>query len=658
MRSRNHINWILAAALVLLTVAVYVPVLSGGFIWDDTVLVARNPLVTHELSIRSVWFHTDFPLTVVALWLQWLVAGIKPALYHGVNISFHIMAALLLWAVLEHISKRYAEAKGAPTGADSGPPWLISRKLAPWAAAMLFALHPVASASAGWISEQKNTLSLVFYLAGLWFFLLFLAAERDGRKRRSQYAASLICFVGALLSKTSTVMLPVSLLVIGWLLISVPFRKLALSASPFFLLSAIFGWMTIWFQNHQTMTTGAVSNLSWIERLLCASKAIWFYALKDSVPLKLSMIYPQWHLSAASPVNYIAPLTIALVIAVLWLSKGKPVARACLVLALLFIVNLFPALGFFQMYYFALSRVSDHLQYIPLCAFAAGLGFVLINRRWLRLGTIAFAAVLIGFAALTWKRATILARDETVWEDTLKNNPASWTAHNNLGCIRAEQGRMTEAVDHFRASIAVDPKNAAAHSNLARALAAQNDTPAAETEFQLANDLKPGDPEISRNYAQLLLQEKKPAEARRVLETVPINKRDLEASLALGRLCQMQRDPRKAEDAYRDALKRDPDSLEALNNLAWLLSTSTNPALRDGAEATRCAEKACELTKCGQPMFVGTLAAAYAEAGRFSDAVATAQKASTLADGAGNPQFAEMNRRLMRLYESGRPFRQ
>src|SRR5258705_341406 len=113
-----------AALIFLLTFAAYWPVLQGQFIWDDPLLVEKNPLVTHSLNLRSVWFQTDFPLTVVAFWLQWLCWGKAAAGYHTVNILLHAINSVLVWRVLARLKIRGA-----------------------WLAGGLFAVHPVLRAS-------------------------------------------------------------------------------------------------------------------------------------------------------------------------------------------------------------------------------------------------------------------------------------------------------------------------------------------------------------------------------------------------------------------------------------------------------------------------------------------------------------------------------
>src|SRR2546428_9791843 len=109
-----------AAAIFLLALAVYRPALRGEFVWDDTLLIDKNPLVTGKLNLVSVWFQTDFPLSIVVFWLEWLAWGSHPAWYHAVNVLLHAFGAILLSRVLSRL-----KVSGA------------------WFAALIFAVHPV-----------------------------------------------------------------------------------------------------------------------------------------------------------------------------------------------------------------------------------------------------------------------------------------------------------------------------------------------------------------------------------------------------------------------------------------------------------------------------------------------------------------------------------
>ena len=155
--------------------AVYWPALRGPFLWDDFLVVHRNPLVTGELAPGAIWFRMDFPLTYVAFWLEWLAWGNHPVGYHVVNVLLHATSALLLWRVLAQL-----------------------KVPAPWLAAMIFAVHPVCVASVAWISELKNTLSLPFFLLSLLWYLSLDPAPRTTHhapRTSLKYCLSLLAFL-------------------------------------------------------------------------------------------------------------------------------------------------------------------------------------------------------------------------------------------------------------------------------------------------------------------------------------------------------------------------------------------------------------------------------------------------------------------------------
>jgi Flp pilus assembly protein TadD len=145
-------------------------------------------------------------------------------------------------------------------------------------------------------------------------------------------------------------------------------------------------------------------------------------------------------------------------------------------------------------------------------------------------------------------------------------------------------------------------------------------------------------------------------EARvRFLEAMQLDPKGAYPHLHYAMCLSAQRQAREAMVEYRKALALDDQLSPACNNLAWMLAVHPDPQIRNGKEAVELAERACRLTNDEQPFYLGTLAAAYAEAGRFSDAIATAEKARDLARKAGLEKVAERNEQLLELYRAGRP---
>ena len=257
---------------------------------------------------------------------------------------------------------------------------------------------------------------------------------------------------------------------------------------------------------------------------------------------------------------------------------------------------------------------------------------------------------------LAVQRAKVFASDEKLWEDTVAKNPAAWNAHNNLGCIRAEQNKIGAAIKHFETSLKFNPRNAQAHINLGKALAMQNKFIEAESHFQAALEIRPNNAEAHAFYGSALAARGKMPEAVKQLREAVRLRPDVETRLQLAAMLRAGGDIRESVEQTRLALSTKPDMPEAMSNLAWLLATASDDSVRDGAEAIRLAEEACRLTDFKQARMVGALAAAYAEAGRFSDAVSTAQRAIELARAAGDTQFAGINEQLLRLYQTGKPY--
>ena len=137
---------------------------------------------------------------------------------------------------------------------------------------------------------------------------------------------------------------------------------------------------------------------------------------------------------------------------------------------------------------------------------------------------------------------------------------------------------------------------------------------------------------------------------------LPIEAQPAEAEAEVAAKLSGQGDFAGAIARYRRALEIDPYLVEALNNLAWLLATCPEASLRNGAEAVQHAEQACQLTQYRRTILVGTLAAAYAEAGRFTEAVATAQKACELASIFKEDALLAKNRELLELYRASKPY--
>lgn len=640
-----------ALFLFALVFSVYRPILPGSFLIDDHRLIGSdNPLVNGEFTPRSIWFQTDFALTTIGWWVERQFFGENPAGYHAVNMALQALSAVLLWRLLARL-----KVPGA------------------WLAAAIFAVHPVCVNSVARVSELKNTLSLPFFLLSFRAYLSYetLALYPANRNRAGNpqfrgratlwLTVSLIAFVLALLSKTTAAMLPpVLLLCAAWQRRRVALKDV-LHTSPFFVLAAAFGLMSVWFQKHQALAAAAVTLQpeSFRERLALAGKIVWFYPGKALWPLNLNLYYPQWQVEITSPAAFLPVLFFCALLFLCWRFRRGWGRHALFGLGC-FAVMLFPALGFFDSQFLTMWQVSDHLQYQPLIAVVAlvAAGLAALPGRMTFRGTA--IALLLVLSVLTFKRAQVFATAESLLRDSLAKNPDAWPVQNDLGAILVKQGNYSEAEEHFAASLQCKPDNSGAHANLGYLRARQEKFAEAESHFRTALKIRPDDPVVHENFAEALARQGRNREAilhlRAAIIFEPKYTPKIEARMKLAALLYQTGDPRQATVQLRRVLALKPDYAEALNNLAWLLATSSDDRVRDGAEAVQRAERACQLTGFKQAGMVGTLAAAYAEAGRFAEAVAAAESAVKLATTAGDTQFADVNQRLLTLYQAGKPW--
>jgi protein O-mannosyl-transferase len=857
--------WLFGVLLVAVTIIAYLPVWRAGFIWDDDTFAWRNPLIQSPDGLFRLWFTTAsqdyFPLTSTVLWVEWRLWGASPLGYHLVNVLLHAFSAVLLWRVLRRLRI---------TGAGL--------------AAAIFAVHPVNAESVAWVTELKNTLAMFFFLLSVLCYVRWEdqwerreeeagaaegAAEPDAGRPKPWllYCLSLGLFLCGLLSKTAVAPLPVVLLGLAWWRHGRLWLRDLWRTLPFFGAAAAVGLVALWFQYHRAIGASMldVRNDSFWGRLAGAGWAVWFYLYKALLPLHLSFVYPRWHVDASRVISYVPGLLVVAVFLVCWRYR-RGWGRAGLLGLGYFVVMLLPVLGLLNIYFMRYSLVADHWQYFaiigPITLAAAGLTWALGKLRVLvgtrstasqlnpnngdavervptRLESAGFGtnrsllyaavsgALVLVLAALTWREALTYRDLMTLWTETVARNPAAGIAHNNLGSLLFAQGKLDEAVAHYRQAVALQPNAAdvysnfgaallgqrrfeeaivqlrqairiqpdlgmahynlgntllqagrvdeaipelrqvielepglaephmnlgnallakgqvaealahlqkavelqpnlaAAHLNLANALVQQGRADEAIAQFQqvlatqpgsavahnglgsallqkgqadqaleqyqAALRIAPGFAEAHLNLANLLIQRKQPDEAvahfKAALQLQPklvaahnnlanalLAKQQVDEAIAqFEEALQLQPNLAEAHNGLANALLQKGRTAEAvthyeaalagvpnhpylLNNLAWVLATCPDAAIRNGPRAVELARQAERASGGKDPALLGTLAAAYAEAGRFPDAIATAQRALDLATAQADAKQVETLRERLKLFQAGSPF--
>ena len=548
-----------AAMLILAAMLVYIPAMRAGYIWDDVNYIRRDPylptarIIQADDGLRRIWLTAEtadyFPLTHTVFWIQWRCWGTDAAGYHVVNVLLHAAAAVLLWGVLKEL-----KLPGA------------------WLAGLIFAVHPVCVASVGWISELKNTLSMVFYLAAILGYLRF-----DRGCGRKWYALSLVWFAAALLSKTSVVMLPVVLLALAW------WRRAGVSVkdlrriAPLLGMSLVMGLVTIWFQQRHAIGIGQVVRTEGLlDRLAAAGWVVWFYLYKAVLPVKLSMVYPRWSVDAGAAGSWVPLIALLAAFGVLW-RFGRTWARAPLFALGYFVVTLFPVLGFFDMSFMRYSFVADHFQYVSILAviaLAAGGAWRICRHRrpavrWASRAAVAVVVAVLGVGA--WRQAGVYQNRRTLWEDTLAKNRDAWVAHYNLGLVHADAGETAQAANSYLAAIALKPDYGEAHNNLGAVYMTTGDLGSAARHYRTAARLMPDHPNPHFNLGNIFAKAGHPNDAvAHYLAAIDADPNHIDAHFNLGVVYGKGGDANDAAAQYRIAIRLAPDHARAHNNLGLI----------------------------------------------------------------------------------------
>lgn len=439
--------------LTLLALLAYLPIYGGDFLWDDYLWLWDNPYTASPNGWWQCWIPGQtpdyYPVTTMSFWLQWRWFGHDSTGYQITNVLLNALASIIIWRVLITLGMH--------------PLWA-------WFAALLFVLHPINVASAGWITEQKNTLSTVFFASAILAWL-----KHDDHPNSKTYLLSLLFFALGLLSKSSGVLLPVIMLLMIWWRKNRIREQEVMLAIPFFVLAAAFSAMTIHFQNNYAIMGQQVRPEGFASRLAAAGCAVWFYLGKALWPANLNLVYPRWEIDSSSLLSFLPLLALVIVAAALWPYRSRRTRPIVFALAY-FILALAPILGFFTMFYHSFSLVADQWAYLALPAIAAIVAMAAQQiSRGRAAATIIIMLLLAGpLAAMTVQRAHIFHRKISLWQNTIHRNKTCVVAHLNLGTAYEKQNDLAQAARYFKQAIILDRNYGKAYNNLGANYAKQH----------------------------------------------------------------------------------------------------------------------------------------------------------------------------------------
>ncbi|HUA39785.1 MAG TPA: tetratricopeptide repeat protein [Candidatus Sulfopaludibacter sp.] len=245
------------------------------------------------------------------------------------------------------------------------------------------------------------------------------------------------------------------------------------------------------------------------------------------------------------------------------------------------------------------------------------------------------------------------------FREALAIDPNLAGVYNNLGILLAKQGQVTGAIEHYQKAIELNPARTEFYNNLGNLLAAQGRSAQAVEQFQKALEVAPDDAKTHYNFANLLFgQEQWGAAIEHYQQALKQMPDSVHAHYQLGLALQCVGESQAAIQQFQQVLKLDPFHITAQNDLAWILATSPDASLRNGSKAVEVARRAVQLSAGTSPQILDTLAAAYAEAGQFPEAITTARQALDLSVAQSNKTLTGLIQNQIQLFETNAPYRE
>jgi tetratricopeptide (TPR) repeat protein len=685
-------------ALTASTLLVFGQVHAFDFVnYDDNDYVYENPHVSGGLTAENILsaFTTApaggnwLPLTWLSLMLDCQLFGLHPGRMHLVNVVFHWVNTLLLFAILRKMT---------------GSLWPSAF------VAAAFALHPMHVESVAWVTERKDVLST--------FFLLLTLASYAGYVKRPsvfRYIASLIIFSLGLMAKPMLVTLPIMLLLLDyWPLnrfaalqsvmtagkksrkpVLIPDGRailygLLIEKIPFFILAAVSSGITFMVQQ----ASGAVANITAIPLEIRAANVFLScsrYIGKLFWPQDLAVFYPFdaegfsfWQIALCA--------ILLLGISVFVIRFGRT-QKYLPVGWFWFVGTLIPVIGIVQS---GLQAYADRYTYIPYIGLfimiAWGLPDLCSKRPYRNTILGITAAITLAALGLTaCRQAGYWNNSVTLFTHAIQVTKNNFIAYNGLGFAYGHLGRGREAIEAYRQAIRINPDYAEACYNLGIAYRNLGRGQEAIKAYRQAIQIKPDYAEAYYNlgnayshlsrwqeaietYRQAIRIRPDYAEAYYNLgnayshlsrwqeaieaywQMIRLKPNDVEAYHNLGSAYANLGRWQEATSHIKRSLEIEPNNMNIKNNLAWVLAVCPDPAVRNPSEAIRLAQEACTATNSMDPTRLDTLGAAYASAGRFAEAIETARTALTLVEAAEHFTLKDDIQHHLTFYIQSKPY--
>ena len=670
-RAKSRVtNLLVCVGLVVVTWAVFGQTIRYQFVnFDDDLYVYNTPAIQSGLTLKGIataftnqHAHNWHPLTTISHMLDCQLYSLNAGGHHATNVILHTIAVLLLFWVLQQMT---------------GAAWKSAL------VAALFAVHPLHVESVAWVSERKDILSAVF------FFLMLHAYSRYARVPSiMRYLAVVGFFAAGLMSKPMLVSAPIILLLLDyWPLrrFEQPslitgktrvsesdnqtriIRRLYSEKIPLFVLSAVACVLTFILQKR---TAGAIPPLPFLWRVQNAFVSYVIYVWKTLWPARLAVFYPHPNDTLALwEVILAILLLLAITTAVIVFRRQRPYL---LTGWFWYLVMLIPVTGIVQV---GEQGHADRYTYLPhiglfvaVVWFAVDLATVRGSKPRVALTTAAVALIILALAWMASIQTSYWRNSEVLWTHALAVTSDNDIAHNNLGYLCNDRGELDIAISHFESAARIragkrDPHynlaSAFVQMNLGDALARKGRSDEAMVHYDEAIRLQPNYGDAYYNRGTVLFAKGRVDEAiADWAKTLEMHPNDADAHTSLGNALLQKGSLREAIAQYVTALALAPEDPHSRNNLAWVLATASDSSIRDGPKAVGFAQEAVQLSGGREPLFLRTLAAAYAESGRFSEAIAVAQQAVGIANMQAKPDMAKRLNGDLVLFRGNLPLRE
>jgi tetratricopeptide (TPR) repeat protein len=602
--------------------AAYANSFAGRLVFDD------EPALVANTHLRSLWPLTGAmgappgttlsgrPGAARSIAVDYAHAADPLAAYHRTNLLIHLLAALAVFGVVRRTLR--APALAARFATASTPLAAV--------VALLFAVHPLQTDAVTYVVQRVESLMGLVYLTTL--YCAIRAAGSQGRSKTAWSTASVLaCALGM---GTKEAMASAPLVVMLWDYHFAPAisrrRFYAALASTWIVLAVLVAG------GYRSTSVGfGFAEWPWWRYLFTQAGVIVHYLRLAFVPAGLVLDY-DWRPATSLAQIAIPGLLVCVLLAatIYGALRRRPwaFAGACCFLILAPTSSVVPIVT---------DVAAEHRMYLPLAAILAVVVVAIfeagrrlagtsprIRTRAAGAGLLAAAAVTIVFARMTYQRNADYGDYDRMWADVIAKRPRNARAQNNYATSLIMQGRFAEAEPHLRVALEERPAFDEAEANLGVALSAQGRLDEGAAHLQRAIALHPGSADAHRNLAQTYARLHRSADA----------------------VAQ-----------FIESLRYEPNNVAALNGAAWILATSTDGAVRDGARARELAGKAVQLTARRDADSLDNLAVALAELGRFDEAITVTMEAAAAARSNGqNALLGDLQHRMI-AYRAHQPIR-